>query len=150
MLRVETDVEIGRSPDEVFSFASEVDKLPLWLVGVIEARKITEGPIRAGTQLEHVLYLLGKRFIARFETTEYKPHERMAFRAISGPVEIKTTLTLESTAGGTRVLLTAEGDPRGFFKIAAPVLVRVVRRQVQVSLETLKDLLDAPRDPLRD
>ena len=143
MLRVEASVEIARPPEEVFAYACEVDNLPLWLTGVIEAKQTTEGPLRKGTELEHVLTFLGKRFTARFETTEYEANHRIAFRAISGPVDMETTVTYELVAGGTRVHEVAEGDPRGFFKVAEPVLVKLVRRQLEGSLQNLKDLLEA-------
>ena len=143
MLRVEVGIDIARSPEEVFAFASDVDKLPLWLTGVIEAKQITEGPLRKGTELEHLHTFLGKRFSARYETTEYEADRRIAFRTISGPVDLETTITYEPIEGGTRILQVAEGDPRGFFKVTEPVLVKLVRRQLKGSLENLKDLLEA-------
>jgi uncharacterized membrane protein len=142
MLKVEAGVEIARPLEEVFAFASEVDNLSLWLTGVIEANQITEGPLREGSQLEHVLHFLGRRFRARFETTEYESNRRMAFRTISGPIDMETTLSFEPVAVGTRVNEVVEGDPRSFFKVAELVLVRIVRRQLEGSLENLKDLLE--------
>ena len=143
MLRVEASVEIARSPEEVFAYACEVDNLPLWLTGVIEAKQITEGPHRKGAELEHVLTFLGKRFTARFETTEFEENERLAYRTISGPVDMETIVTLEPVNGGTLVREVAEGDPRGFFKVAEPILEKLVRRQLEGSLQNLKDLLEA-------
>lgn len=115
--------------------------VPLWLIGVLEAKQITEGPVRKGAEFEYTFQFLGKRFKARFETTEYEVNRRLAFRTISGPIDMETTVTYEPVTGGTRVHQVVEGDPRGFFKVAEPVLVKSVRRQLNGSLENLKDLL---------
>jgi uncharacterized protein YndB with AHSA1/START domain len=148
MLRVEASVEIARPVEEVFAFSADVDNLPLWLTGVLEARKVTEGPLRKGTELEDVLQFLGKRFTSRLEVTEYEENRRMAFRTITGPIELDSVQTMEPTAsGGTRVTHTAEGDPRGFFKVAEGVLQKMVHRQLTASLGNLKDLLEGARDP---
>jgi uncharacterized protein YndB with AHSA1/START domain len=143
MLRVEASVEIARSPEDVFAFACEIDKLPLWLTGIIEAKQITEGAFQKGTEFEHVHTFLGKRFTARYETTEYEADRRIAFRSISGPIDLETWVTYERVNGGTRVRQVVEGDPRGFFKVAEPVLVKLVGRQLKGSLENLKDILEA-------
>jgi uncharacterized protein YndB with AHSA1/START domain len=143
MLRVEKSVEVARPIEEVFAFSADIDHVPLWLNGVLEARKLTEGPLRKGTELEHVLQFLGKRFTSRLEVTEYEENHRMAFRTISGPIDLDSVQTMESVAGGTRVTQTAEGDPRGFFKVAEGVLQKMVGRQLATSLGNLKDLVEA-------
>lgn len=142
MLRVDATVEIARSPEEVFAFASDVEKLPLWLNAVIEANQITEGPLAEGTELEHVLSFLGKRFTVRYETTQHEAARRLAFRSISGPIEMQTTIMYEPVPGGTRIDQVVTGDTRGFFRVAEPLLVKLGQRQLQGSLENLKDLLE--------
>ena len=143
MLNAQSTVAIERPPEVVFAFLAEVDNLPLWATGVVEAHKLSPGPLSKGTELEHVMQLLGKRFTSRFETTECEPEQRLAFRTTSGPVDLETIITLEATARGTSVHYLAVGNPRGFFKIAEPVLVRIVTRQLDNSLANLKDLLEA-------
>ena len=147
MLKVESSIDIARSPEEVFALAGDVDKVGLWLNGVVGSKQLTDGPLRKGTEIEHVHHFLGKTFSSRYETTEYEPMERLAFRTTSGPVELTSTTTYEEIEGGTRVHQIVEGDPRGFFKVAEPVLVRFVKRQLHGSLENLKDLLEEPKVP---
>lgn len=142
MLRVESDIEIEWPAGEVFGFMSEVDRLTLWLAGVLEARQITKGPVAKGTEFEHLMQFLGKRFTSRLETTEYEVDQRISFRSTSGPIDMETTVTLEATNDGTRVRQVVEGDPRGFFKVAEPILVKLVKRQLDASLGNLKDLLE--------
>jgi uncharacterized membrane protein len=143
MVRVESSVEISRSVEEVFAFSADVDNLPLWLTGVVASRKLTEGPLRKGSEMEHDLHFLGKNFTSRIEVTEYEENARMGFRSTAGPIELDTVQAMEPSAGGTLVTQTVTGDPRGFFKVAEPVLESIVRRQMRTSLENLKDLIEA-------
>ena len=39
-------------------------------------------------------------------------------------------------------MLVGEGEPRGFFRLAEPVVPRVPQRQLQSDFETLKDILE--------
>ncbi len=142
-MKIENTVEIARPIEEVFAFTADVDNLPLWLTGVVDANKLTDGPLRKGSQLEHVLQFLGKRFTSRFEVAEYEDNQRMTFRTISGPIDMVATQQLEPTASGTRLTQITEGDPGAFFKVAEPVLERIIDRQVQSSLATLKDLVES-------
>jgi len=48
----------------------------------------------------------------------------------------------EPTSAGTKVTATAVAKPGGFFKIAEPVLVRIVKKKGQAELETMKRLLE--------
>lgn len=143
MLRVEGSIDIARSPGSVFELASDVDKVSLWLNGVVATKKVTDGPLQKGSQIEHVHHFLGKGFTSRYETTEYEANERLAFRTVSGPVHLTSTTTYDAIEGGTRVHQVVEGDPRGFFKVAEPILLKFVRRQLDSSLANLKDLLEA-------
>ena len=143
MLRVESTVEIDRPVEEVFAFGCEVEKLPLWMTGIIEARQTTPGPVQKGTEFEHVMHFAGKRFTSKFETIEFEENRRMAFRTISGPVDMVATMSYEDSGTGTRIHEVVEGDPRGFFKLAQPVLVKLVGRQLDASLGNMKDLLEA-------
>jgi uncharacterized protein YndB with AHSA1/START domain len=143
MLRAEATTEIARTPEEVFAFATDVERLPEWMTGLIDANQLTDGAVQKGTRFEHVVQFLGKRFTAGFETTEYEEGRRIAFRTTSGPIDMETTVTYEESPGGTRVHQIVTGNPRGFFKVAEPVLVRLVERQLKGSLENLKDLLEA-------
>ena len=143
MLRTQARTDISRPLEHVFDVATDVGRLPEWMTGVIEANALTPGPLRKGTEFEHVLQFLGKRFTARFETTEYEENQRISFRSISGPIDMETTVTYEEVSDGTRIHQTVSGNPRGFFKIAEPVLIRLVERQLKGSLENLKDILEA-------
>ena len=50
---------------------------------------------------------------------------------------------LADANGSTVASIRAQGDATGFFRMAAPLLGRMVRRNIQHDLETLKGYLEA-------
>ena len=52
----------------------------------------------------------------------------------------------ESFNGGTRVTVRGQAEPGGFFKLAEPIVGRMVKRLFEADAENLKDLLEAGAD----
>jgi len=143
MTTIETSIVIKRPVEEVFAFATDTEKVAMWAGPVAEAKQTSEGPVGVGTTSTQVTQLLGRRFESNYEVTEYQPNSRYSAKTTSGPVPIKEHLSFEAVEGGTRVILTGEIEATGFFKLAAPILTRIVQRQVENDVGTLKDLLEA-------
>jgi uncharacterized protein YndB with AHSA1/START domain len=140
MLKVEHSVVVHRPPDDVFVYLTEPANLPEWQVGVLEAR--SNGPLEAGATLTELRKFLGIRLETTLEVTEHEPSKRFSLRAVSGPVPIEVKHRLTPTNGGTRIDVVLEGEPRGFFTVAEPIVERAVRREVELGFATLKDLLE--------
>jgi hypothetical protein len=49
----------------------------------------------------------------------------------------------EAAGKGTQVRAVFEGEPGGFFKVGEPILARIAKKQFQVQLDTVKELLEA-------
>ena len=49
MATFETTVLIARPIEDVFAFLSDLENVPKWNYGIVETRKISEGPIGVGT-----------------------------------------------------------------------------------------------------
>jgi len=56
---------------------------------------------------------------------------------------MESRVTFERAEGGTRVTGTLVGEPGGFFKLAEPLLVSMVKRQFDADLANLKDLMES-------
>jgi ligand-binding SRPBCC domain-containing protein len=143
-MHVEESVRIDRPLEEVFAYVSEVDNFPEWAGTAIEIRKAAPTPVREGDRFTAVIKFLGRTFETPYERTSYVPNQRFTERATGGPVPNQDwTYTFEEVPGGTRLTRAVEGEPGSFFKLADPLIERVLRRQVRADLETLKDLLEA-------
>ena len=146
MLKVEIRGEIRRPVEEVFAYLTDPAKAPEWRSG-LECRADPPGPIRVGSKIHTVLRFLGRRIEGTAEVTELVQDKKLVQKTNS-PFPLELTCLAEPTADGTKVTLEAVGEPGGFFKVAESVLVRVVKKQGQAELKTLKELLEA-REPAK-
>jgi hypothetical protein len=86
---------------------------------------------------------VGRRIESEIEFTEYEPNHRYATKSTSGPFPMESRVTFERIEGGTRVNATLVGEPGGFFKLAEPLLVSMIKRQFDADLANLKDLMES-------
>jgi carbon monoxide dehydrogenase subunit G len=143
MIRAETSVLINRPVEDIEAFLNDLQNQSQWVSGHIEARSRTEGPLRLGYKYTDVRQMLGQRLEATVELTEYVPKQRRSFKTTDSPISAEATFIFEPVEGGTRVSYTFEGEARGVFKLADPILARMIQRQVETDFSNLKDLLEA-------
>ncbi len=143
-MRVEESVQINRPVDEVFSYVTTLESQPEWAGPSLEVRKDTPGPPKEGDTFTYVARFLGRRFETPFQTTSVEPNRQFSYHATGGPLpDQRWTYTFEEVSGGTRYTQVVEGEPRGFFRLADPLLERALKRQFRSDLGTLKDMLEA-------
>jgi uncharacterized membrane protein len=143
MLRIEKSIVINRPVEEVFAFVAPGENWSLWATELVEAKKTSEGPLDVGTTYTHVAQMLGRRIENGYEVTEYEPNKKVSMKSTSGPIPAEPSLTFESVEGGTKLDLTVEAEIAGFFKLAEPVVARMMGRQQDANFANLKDLLES-------
>ncbi len=143
MATLEISTVINRPVEEVFAFASNPENFPKWVTGSSEVKKTWAGPIGVGATYRTVLTVLGRRMEGVVEFTEYEPNRSCAMKTKSGPVPVENRTTFERVDGGTRVTFSSVAEPGGFFKLAEPLLVRMIKRQFEADFANLKDLMES-------
>ena len=124
MEEIKTSVVIERTVDAVFDFMAVPENDMLWQSGVLESKKISEGPMGVGALEESVTQMLGQRIITTYEVTAYEPNQQIEYTSTSGPIQVKAGYTFEANpAGGTKVHITIEAEAGGFFKLAEPIML---------------------------
>ena len=139
---IQTEVIIHRPRSEVAAFMFDPRNDALWTTGVIECRPLTDGRLRPGSRVERVTKFLGRQFGYTYEVTGADDDRSVDLR-VAQPFPMQIRYELEDAAGGTRARIRAAGEAGGFFKVAAPLLSRMVRRNITNDLETLKEYLEA-------
>ncbi len=142
-MRVAHEVVVERSPAEVFAYLTDLGRLPEWQAGVTEVRVPPGGPAAAGTTFTQVLTFAGRRIETDVEVTELEPDSRFSLRVVSGPVPIEIRHALEPAGGGTRIRVAAEGEPRGALRLAAGMVQRQAKQQLEASFARLKSVLES-------
>lgn len=142
MIKVETSVVIACPPEEVFAYISNFENNPQWQSGMQEASFTSEGPLDVGSTYTQVAQFLGRRVESTFEVIEYQPNRMVKASSTSGSFPITFTRIVEPAGIGTKVTAVVEGDASGFFKLAEPVLARMVQRSVGADYANLKHKLE--------
>jgi carbon monoxide dehydrogenase subunit G len=132
-VRAELTIEIARTPEDVFSYLTDVSNLPAWQAGVRSAT------LREG-RIEESRSLLGRDFNTTLEIVEQEEPRLFTLRALDGPVPFTVRHELEPTSGGTRLTVTADGEVPGF---AAGLLARGAEKQLRKDFVRLKEILES-------
>jgi uncharacterized protein YndB with AHSA1/START domain len=140
-----TDIVINRPREQVSAYAADPSHAPEWYVNIESVEWKTQVPVQVGSRMAFVAHFLGRRLAYTYEVVELVPGERLVMRTAEGPFPMETTYTWESAGGeATRMTLRNRGEPRGFAKIAGPLMAAAMRRANRKDLEQLKALLERP------
>jgi uncharacterized protein YndB with AHSA1/START domain len=139
-----TEVLIARPRAEVAAYASEPDNAPSWYVNIKAVEWKSPRPLAIGSRVAFVAQFLGRRLAYTYEIIGLVPGERLVMSTAEGPFPMETTYTWEAVADDrTRMTLRNRGQPSGFSKLAAPLMVSAMRKANRKDLDQLKALLEA-------
>jgi uncharacterized membrane protein len=142
-MKAEVSITIKRSIEDVFAVLSNVEDTPKWSSNAVEEKMTSEGPVGVGSTRRAVVRSFGRTTENEAEVTEFEPNCRIALQGISAALPFRVSMDFERVTAGTRVDWTWEMAPRGFLKLAGPLLTGVFRRQFHKDLNTLKDLMES-------
>ena len=143
MAIVESSVVINRPVEEVFDYVVDPNNTAQWAGPVVEAKKTSDGPVGLGSTSKRVTQFLGRTMESTYEITEFEPHSYYRDKTTSGPVPMKSRISVDSVKEGAKVTIEGEIEAAGFFKLAEPLLSRMAKRQIATDVQTLKDMLEA-------
>ncbi len=143
MVQIQGATVIARPVDEVFDFVADERNEPTYNPKMLQAEKLTPGPIGEGTQWEAIVEARGRAFDMMLETTEYVRPSRLGSATAMANADIRGVLTFEPAPGGTRMAWSWELRPRGVAKLLAPLIARAGRRQEEEVWAALKRHLEA-------
>lgn len=143
---VTAQVVINKSRADVSAFAMEPTNDPVWIGGIVQAKMLTEPPVGIGTTVERLATFMGKRIEYVLEVVDHESETRLVMRSVKGPFPMKVTYEFEDSTGGTLARIRVQGDAGGFYKLAAPLMSRSVKRNITKDLKNLRDLLESKAD----
>jgi Polyketide cyclase / dehydrase and lipid transport len=144
MARIEGEIVIRRSIEDVFDFVVDERNEPRYNPRMLRAEKLSPGPIGLGTRFraEFSSFL---RPVAMSEITGHERPRRLASRTHMSAMEVQGTLTFDAVPEGTRMRWSWDLEPRGVFKLITPIVTRIGRRQEEATWASLKRFLEAGR-----
>jgi hypothetical protein len=138
---VSPDIVIARPRREVAAFMFDPRNDLRWTGGIVACRPLDEGPLRKGTRVERTSRFLGREFSYLVEVVDHG-EERFVSMRVTKPFPMQIRYELEDEGTGTRARIRATGEATGFFRIAGPLLSKMVRRSIGKDLSNLKRCLE--------
>lgn len=142
MITVNISIDINRPPDIVFAFLSDFENNPKWQNGMRVCTWTSDPPLRVGSTYSQEASFLGRPILSQFEVIAYEPGRMVKATSPTGTFPITFTRSVEPWGTGTRVRARIEGDSSGVFKLAEPIMARMVRRSIEADYARLKALLE--------
>ena len=145
MQRVVRRGTVAAPPEDVFAFLAELENLPAWQAGVVEARLTSTGPMDVGTTAHVVRQLMGQRIEAPITVTAYDPPRRVVVESEVSGVRVSIALDLApaGTGAGTDVAVTAEIRGSGLTGFMEPMIAAAAGSDLGTSLERLQAIFAA-------
>jgi hypothetical protein len=138
---VTTEVVIRRPRADVAAFMFDPRNDATWTTGVVECRPLDDGRLRTGSRVERHVKFLGRKFAYLYEVVDAEDDAFVEMK-VEQPFPMLVRYELVDADGGTIARIRARGDATGFFRVAAPFMARMVRRNIGKDLELLKQHLE--------
>lgn len=143
MVDVNTEIIIQQPRETVANYAMEPDNAPDWYVNIDSSEWLTPKPLQLGSQIAFKAQFLGRSLAYVYEIIELIPNEKLVMRTADGPFLMETTYTWSVIAEqSTKMTLRNRGEPKGFSKLFAPFMARMMRRANNKDLQNIKRILE--------
>ena len=139
---VSAEVVISRRRDEVAAFVMNPANDATWIAAVRHARVVDGRPLAKGARVERTSRFLGRRVEQVMEVTGYAPPTRLALDSVRGPIPMRVSYQLDELGDDTRARVQLQGKPGAVFRLARPMLVRLMKHTVSRDLRALKRHLE--------
>ena len=140
-MRLSRQIIVARPADDTFRYLAEFEHAAEWDPGIAEAKRLTDGPVRVGTEFDVVALFRGKRQRFRYRVTELEDGRRIV---LSGDGEKATSvdeIDVEPADSGSLITYTAEIKLKGVRRLAEPLLKPMLGKTADEALAGLKQTL---------
>jgi uncharacterized protein YndB with AHSA1/START domain len=141
---ITVSVEVARTAEQVFTYATDPSHFSEWQKGVVSGHMDSAGAPKVGDRC-HTTRRIG--FSNRPDTSElvrYDPPHQWSVRGVSGPIRAIVDVTVEPRSDTSAQLTIAlEFEGHGIGRLLVPLVVhRQAQREMPVNLAALKQRLD--------
>ena len=142
MVDTSASIPIARSVEDVFAYVTDVTNDPAWHTDILEAQKVTEGPVGVGTKW-HARFKPSMGISeGDMEVVTFEPNRIQVMRGEIGPMHPTLTYLLEPSEGGTKFTRHVQIRVSGMMKVMQPMMAMMVPKQNKGFLANLKRVLE--------
>jgi hypothetical protein len=123
MTRFTRQIDVPTPLDDTFTYVADFSTTAEWDPGIVEARRLDDGPLGVGSRFEVVSRFGDRRLPIAYTITAFAPTSRVALEGTAarfrGTDDIRCARKPE---GGTRIRYTADLRLRGIARAAEPLM----------------------------
>ena len=135
---------IAATPDVVFAYFTEMEKLAAAIPYVARFEQVTPGELGIGSQIRQVHVAEGREVSAVVEIVEFQPNRVIALCNERGPVRAVYRYTLDEENDGTQLAFVARITVEGADPNVEPEIVGVIRDWDINQLQGFKAAIETP------
>jgi carbon monoxide dehydrogenase subunit G len=141
-LRCESTVTIAKSPEDVFPWLIDDDKVPRWMSGLELYEPVEPGALHVGSRIRQRLVVSGQQLAFELEVTDLAPPRSAVLRFEGSGFKAANHYTITDSAGGARVSWVVSGDTTSFkAKLVAPMVQAKLQEKLDGDMARLRALL---------
>ena len=144
---ITTTIEVDRSADDLFAYATDPTRFNEWQQGVVDGHMDASGTPTVGTRCLTTRRIGGANRPSTSEVTHIHPPKTWGVRGIDGPIRAIVDVTVEPLAANrSRLTIAVDFTGHGIGKVLVPLMVRrEAAREMPSNLAALKHRLEGDR-----
>ncbi|MET9429124.1 SRPBCC family protein [Streptomyces sp. NPDC003036] len=145
MSSIKESVEIARRPEDVFSYLTDLSRLPEWQESALSATPLGDAPVGVGSRVRVTRQVGRRRIPMTMELSEFEAPRSFRMDGVDGPVRGHVRGTVEPVGDGrrSRVTLDLDFESHGIGKVLVPLVVRPqAKKEMPKNEQHLKELLE--------
>lgn len=138
-------IEVERSADEVFTYATDPSRFSEWQQGVVSGSMESKGAPAVGDRCRTTRRIGGSERASTSKLIRLDLPRTWAVRGIEGPIRAKIDLSVEPLAAQrSRLTIAVDFEGHGLGKLLVPLVVRrQARAEMPGNLAKLKERIEA-------
>jgi hypothetical protein len=139
MARIESDVNVLESIEDVFSFLNTRESHLKFIPRITAFNQTSQGIFgQVGTTVAGMLNYFGVRIPVQYEIIEVEPNHRLAMKGQMGPVQFTDGYILSASDEGSQIRFWIELIPTGWAKVFSPFAGLIGKVHAWETLRNLK------------
>jgi carbon monoxide dehydrogenase subunit G len=135
-------IDIDATPETIFPWLIEPDRLARWIGGFVGSEALTDGGARLGARSRDTLSEGSRTIVVETEITEFQPGRLMRVHIEAGSFRSDDSYRLIPADQGTRLVYTSDVHLGGLMRLMAPIVTRQLRARAERDLATLKRVIE--------
>lgn len=143
-MRYRKSIEVAAALEDAFAYVADFGNAAEWDPGLLESRRLDEGPLRVGSAFHIVADVRGKAQTFNYAITELAAPRLVVVVGTGPKARSRDVITFEPGAvAGTRITYDVDLRLRGARRLAEPFLRGFMRALGDAAIAGLKQRLDA-------